>query len=681
MASLSAASIMSSFAGRGYFSEELFRKRGTFPSNRFRRSRTMSFSHLFTSAKLGNLEIPNRYVQTSVQTRGGTEDGFVGQPLFDFHRARLGQAGLVTVQQTFAWPSVKLARGLALWDDKYIEKLAELAALIKSGGAKVFLQLGGAGSRAGTKKECIAPSPVRGSWDLVVPREMTRQEILDYIECYAQAGKRLYEAGFDGFALHGGSGKFISQFLSPYSNRRTDDFGGSARKRITLPRMIVEAVRERTRSDFPVYIRFPKCDYMEGGMTLEEGIEEMGYLAEAGVDAFLMAAGGQERLWHGVPIYAEGEERNVEDTAKVKKALPDVAIIASCGMHDPHLADKMIAEGVADFIGIARPLLADPDYVGKLRRGEENSIRRCVRCNNCQTWASRPRLANRGMCCTVNPSLMMEGTYVPTPAPTPKKIYVVGGGLAGMRCALTLAERGHQVELFEKTGELGGQWLVASAGKDKATFRTLVPWLHENMLKAGVAIHLNTELDRERILSDRPDDIVLATGATPRPLTGVDGLDSGMNIVYAMDVLRGKVATGERCVVLGGRYIGLETALELARDGKKVCLVELNELGRGLISRIRGWLFKEIAACDNIRLFPNSSLFRLTEHTVEIAHGSALFPVKADTLVLAIGTVPDKKLEQALEGCDIPVHAIGDCDHIGDAYEAMDQGLALGLKL
>ena len=145
----------------------------------------MAFPHLFTPAKIGNLEIPNRYVQTSVQTRGGTEDGFVGEPLFAFHRARLGQAGLVTVQQTFAWPSVKLAQGLALWDDKYIEKLAELAALIKSGGAKVFLQLGGAGSRAGTKKECIAPSPVRGSWDLVVPREMTRQEILDYIAQYA----------------------------------------------------------------------------------------------------------------------------------------------------------------------------------------------------------------------------------------------------------------------------------------------------------------------------------------------------------------------------------------------------------------------------------------------------------------------------------------------------------------
>lgn len=641
----------------------------------------MSFPHLFTPAKLGNLEIPNRYVQTSVQTRGGTEDGFVGEPLFAFHRTRLGQAGLVTVQQTFAWPSVKLAQGLALWDDKYIEKLAELAALINSGGAKVFLQLGGAGSRAGTKKECIAPSPVRGSWDLVVPREMTRQEILDYIECYAQAGRRLYEAGFDGFALHGGSGKFISQFLSPYSNRRTDDFGGTAKKRIALPRMIVEAIREHTRDDFPVYIRFPKCDYMEGGMTLEEGIEEMGYLAEAGVNAFLMTGGGQERLWHGVPIYAESSEQNIADTAKVKKALPDVAIIASCGLHDPYEADKMIADGVADFIGIARPLLADPDYVGKLRRGEEDTIRRCVRCNNCQTWASRPRLVGRGMCCTVNPALMMEETYVSRPAEEIKNIYVIGGGLAGMRCALSLAERGHHVDLFEKTGELGGQWLVASAGSDKASFRTIVPWLKEHMDKAGVRIHMNTMVTSEQIVAAHPDEVVLATGATPRALKGVDGQDSGMPIVYAMDVLRNKVSTGERCVVLGGRYIGLETSLKLVREGKHVCLVELNELGRGLISRIRGWLFQEIATCDNIRLFPNSTLFRLTAHTAEIDHGHALFPVQADTLVLAIGTVPDKNLQEALGDCDIPVHTIGDCDHIGDAYEAMDQGIALGLKL
>lgn len=641
----------------------------------------MKYPKLFTPGTIGNLTIPNRYVQTSVQTRGGTEDGYVGEPLMGYHEARRGQAGLVTVQQSYAWPSVKLAQGLALWEDKYIEKMAELVSLIKEDGTRVFLQLGGAGSRAGSKKECIAPSPVRGSWDLVVPREMTRQEILDYIECYAQAGKRLYEAGFDGFALHGGSGKFISQFLSPYSNRRTDDFGSSAKNRIRLPQMIVEAIRERTRPDFPVYIRFPKCDYMDGGMTLEEGIEEMGYLAEAGVDAFLMSGGGQERLWHGTPIYADDSEQNMIDTAKVKAALPDVAIIASCGMHDPARAEKLLEEGAADFIGIARPLMADPDYVGKVRRGEEDRIHRCVRCNNCQTWASRPRLVGRGMPCTVNPGLLMEKTYISKPAETPKDISVVGGGLAGMRCALALAERGHKVTLFEKSGELGGQWLAASAGEEKASFRTLVPTLHRRMLEAGVDIRMNTAPTKEQLLAGKPQDIVLATGALPRPLTGLDGQDSGMDIVYAMDVLRGKVSVGERCVVLGGRYIGLETALMLGRQGKKVSLVELNELGRGLISRIRGWLFKEIAATDNIRLFPNSSLFRLTKDTAEIAHGSALFPVKADTLILAIGTVPHNPLKEELQDCGIPVHTIGDCDHIGDAFESMDQGLALGLRL
>ena len=643
----------------------------------------MAYEKIFQAGRIGAVEVPNRFVQTPVQTRGGDADGYVTQELIDFHRARSHDGkgpGLVIAQQTFAWPAVKLARGLALWDDRYIEKLSTLASAVKAGGSRVFLQLGGSGSRlAGID---AAPSPVTGSWNMKRPREISRQEMMHYLECYASAGRRLFEAGFEGFSLHGGAGKYISQFLSPWSNRRTDEFGGSPKNRVRYPIMIMNAIREQTRDDYPMIMRLPIQEFLEGGLSLEEGIEQIALMAEAGVDAFLIAGGGQESLWVDCPAYVVPGFPLMDALAAVRKALPSVTLIANCGIHEPALAEKLLEDGTADFIGINRPLLADPDYVDKVRTGREDSIRRCIRCNNCQTWANRPHLADRGMCCTVNPALMVEKSFAVSPASAPRRITVVGGGIAGMAAAAALAERGHHVILHEKTGELGGQWLAASAGREKALFRTVTATLVRRMKQAGVDVRLHSAPDKNGVLADRPEAVVLATGATPRALKGVDILSSPQGeqvaVRFGIDVLRGAEVPGKRVVVVGGRYIGMECALKLAEEGYEVSLVEMNEIGRGLIARIRAVLFRRMAEAK-IRLFPSSSLFRVTSRQVEIAHGGSVFPIDADALILAIGTVPDKSLQE----CDfgVPTYVIGDCLRIGDARESMAQGTELGLKL
>lgn len=640
----------------------------------------MPFSHLFTPGRIGTLEVPNRFVQGSVQTRCADADGYVKQELVDYHRARSREGkgpGLVIAQQTFAWPAVKLAQGLALWDDKYIEKLAALASAIKKGGSRAILQLGGSGSRlAGVE---MAPSPVVGSWNMKRPREISREEMMHYLKCYAEAGRRLYEAGFEGFSLHGRAGKYISQFFSPWSNRRTDEFGGSPENRVRYPLMIVDAIREKTRDDFPVVMGTFSHEGIEGGLSLEEGIEQIARMAEHGVDAFLLASGGQESLYLECPPYPLPDIPGLDDIAAVKKALPQVTVIANGGIHDPQEAENILAEGKADFIGITRPLLADPDYVDKVRRGDVQRIRQCLRCNNCQTWANRPHLAGRGMCCTVNPALTVEKTLEMRPAERRKTIVIVGGGLAGMSAAATLGERGHHVILHEKTDELGGQWLAASAGEDKFHFRTFIPQLAKRMADANVDIRLSSRPDKNAVLADAPDAVVLATGATPRPLRGAEiSPDTKVQRLFAIDVLRGASVPGKKVVVLGGRYIGIETALLLAEKGYEVSLVEMTEIGKGLIIRIKQVLFRKLAA-SGIRLFPNSSLFRVTSHQVEVAHGNAVLPLDADALILAIGTESDKSLQD--KEFDVPTYRIGDCDHIGDAREAVAQGAELGVTL
>ena len=643
----------------------------------------MSYPHLFTPGKIGKLDISNRFIMTPTQTRGGDADGYVTPELIAFHRARSHDGkgpGLVIAQQTFAWPAVKLARGLALWDDRYIEKLAALASAIKDGGSRAVLQLGGSGSRlAGID---MAPSPVVGSWNMKRPREISREEMMQNLRHYAEAGRRVREAGFDGISLHGGAGKYISQFLSPWSNRRTDEFGGSPARRIRYPLMIMNAIREQAGADFPVIFRMFCAEHTEGGLSIGEGIEQIALLSAGGVDAFLLGTGAQESPWNDCPPYCAPEIPGLEDFAAVKKALPEVAVIANCGIHDPARAERILADGQADFIGICRPLLADPDYVDKVRRGRPEDIRPCLRCNNCQTWEARPALAGRGMCCTVNPALMVEESLGSLPAPAPKRVVVVGGGLAGMSAAATPAERGHQVILHEKSGEPGGQWLAASAGDDKRPFRTLTAGLVRRMKQAGVDIRLNSAPDKNAILSEQPDAVVLATGAHPRDLAGVDMLPSpeqnGIARLFGIDVLRGARVPGGKVVVTGGRYIGMECAIKLAEQGYETSLVEMNEIGRGVILRIRGMLFRRMME-TGVRLFPSSSVFRLTRHQVEIAHGGSVFPIDADAVVLAIGTVPDKSLQEHDFG--VPTHVIGDCRRIGDARDAVAQGTELGLRL
>lgn len=635
-------------------------------------------SLLFSEYSFHGMKLVNRFVQTPVQTRAADEAGRATRELIDWHLARADPApGIVLVQQAYAWPAVRLARGLALWDDAFIEPLARLAEALRARGSRVFLQLGGAGSRLAGND--AAPSPVAGSWDGKIPRELTKEELRRYRDCYAEAGARLFRAGFDGFSLQGTGGKFLAQFLSPHSNRRNDEYGGSARNRVRYFLEVIDAIRQKSSADFPLIMRFDCADFMEGGLSPELGLEQAGLLIEGGVDALLLGGGGQERLKYGVPSWLLPPVPLLDLARRYKRAFPDTPVILGGKAHTPELAERILQSGAADMVALMRPLLADPAYLRKLREGRFNEARRCVCCLNCQTWERRPALKDRPLVCTVNPGVFSEGQPV-APASPARDILVAGGGLAGMEAALEAARRGHRVRLYEKGAELGGQWRIAGMPPGHEDYRSLIPSLHRDLEAAGVEIHLSAPVTRALAETLWPADIIVATGALPRELGPEFLLPSSMPIIQGIDVLRGQLPDADRVVVIGGRYIGMEAALMLAGAGKTVSLVEMNDLGQGTIARLRSGLFDELVRLD-VRLYPHSALFRITSDSVEVRHGGGLFLLPARAVVTAIGTMPERGLVAELDGGPWKLHAVGDCAGIGDALDAMFAACMLGRKI
>lgn len=309
-------------------------------------------------------------------------------------------------------------------------------------------------------------------------------------------------------------------------------------------------------------------------------------------------------------------------------------------------------------------------------------IRRCIGWLNCFTFNYRKEIQPPRVSRPVNPEVPREESMGEFRPAGKKQENRHCGGLAGMTAASTLASRGNKAILHEKTGELGGQWLAASVGPQKSSYRAYAAWLINQLNETGVEIRLSSAPSPEEIKGSDPDAIILATGAVPRQLGDVDIVPDihscGVNILYGIDVLRGKPVPGKKVAVLGGRYIGVETALMLDQKAYEASLADMTEIGQGRIPRIRGILFQRLAQSD-IRVFPNSSLFRISPHTVELAHGGSVFPLACDSLVLAIGTAPDRTRQEVDFG--LSVYVIGDCRKIGDARKAVAEGAEAGLRI
>lgn len=662
---------------------------------------------LFEPGIIGKMELKNRIVMSPMGTISHNPDGSLKNNVADYYVERAkGGVGFIICQSSTILREAAAPMRPGTWDDKFIPGLQKVASAIHQYDARCAFQLVHHGRLLtqyrhmvpqGEQIRPIAPSAIpRLLTEIQIPRtqdagvvspwvadnvpaeEASTEDIKRIKGGFAEAAGRVKQAGYDAVEIHGGHGYLISQFLSPFVNRRTDEYGGSTEKRAQFACEVIEAVREKVGPDFPIIFRLSGSDFLEGGINIDEVAFQAPLFVEAGADALDVSASEQASIDWQYPSFLFPPGPLVHLAERLKKAVR-IPIIAVGKLGDPLLAEDVLRQGKADFIAMGRQLLADPELPNKAKEERFDDIRRCIYCLNCFHFGAHPHILSEGLSCTVNPALLREKEFQLQAVATPKKVMVIGGGPAGMEAARTLAKRGHLVTLYEKTDKLGGQWYIACQQKQKKQdFSHLLRYLSKGLGKAGVEVKLNTGVTPQQVSAERPDAVVVATGATPRTLN-VHGTD-GKNVVQAMDVILGTAKVGQRVVVVGGRYVGMEIADQLADQGKKVTLVTRRALGREIERNVYLTLRNRLIE-KGVQLFPNSPLVEIRKKGVYIAFEGDIVFLKTDTVVLSVGVKPEKELIEDLKGIVSEIHAIGDCVEPRDAMWAIREGAEIARQI
>lgn len=634
----------------------------------------MAKALLFQPGRIGKLWIKNRivFLAVNVGLTAPIEEGWLTREGIDFYEERAkGGAGLIIT--TFMRPSRRLEPSIgeplvhshlaAAW-------LNELAETVHDYGARLCVQLAPGLGRNMTPIPglphggTVAPSPIPNVKDpTVISRELTREEIEQLIEDYEKSARIICQAGVDAIEIHAQQGYLLDQFMTAAWNKRTDRYGGDLEGRLTFAYELIRAVRRAAGPDFPILFRYALCHHFEGGRTVEEGLEIARRLEAAGVDALNINAGSYEAYHLAQPPTSQPRGCWVELAAAAKRVVK-IPVIVGGKLGYPELAERVLQEGKADFIGLARYLLADPEWPNKVREGRNEDIIPCI---GCHEGCIKRRRMSLNIGCAVNPRAGREKKLALQPASKKKFVMVVGGGPAGMEAARVAALRGHRVILWEQLDRLGGNLVPASVPDFKQDYRDLLNYLTRQVAKAGVEVLLGRKATPEAVREINPDALVVATGAAPLipPIKGIDREFVGTGI----DFLLGKKEFGHNVLVIGGGLVGCEAAIHLAEKGCRVVVVEvMDQVLHGMTSGYG--IAPNPNRLDMLRLLQEKGVRVLTRTKVlEIADGKALLlgekgdpaELEVDTVAVAVGLRPNNELFEALYG-DLPeVYAVGDC--------------------
>lgn len=524
---------------------------------------------VFEPFTINKLTVPNRIVMSPMVTHYATDNGTVTQRNIDYYAERAkGGIGLLTVEAMFVDMSSLEYHMLGIYDDKMIQGLKRLTDAIHREGGLASAQIihkGRLAKTATTFMKPISSSYINDMGDM--PRAMEAEEIHDLTEKFAQAARRAKEAGFDAVELHMAHGYILNQFMSPYANKRTDEYGGNAENRARFARETVEAVRKAVGPDFPITAKINATDRVRGGLEPEDWRIILPILEKAGLNAVNVSGGISETTYMMTAPMGVPRAFNLENAKKIKSytSMP-VGVVGR--IPDIELAEEILKSGAVDFVTMGRATLADPHFMKKAREGRIEDIRPCINCNQGCVGRADYFL---DICCLANPISGREGMVDMTPVKEPKRVLVIGGGPAGMEAAGTAAKKGHRVTLLEERDVLGGQFYLAGIPPLKAEVPRLVGYLEHYCRANGVEIvtgHKAAESDLERY---QPDAVIMATGGKPLTLP-IPGLSQCHT---AEDVLTGRYRVKSPCCVIGGGSVGCETADFISEQGIEVTVVEM----------------------------------------------------------------------------------------------------------
>jgi len=657
----------------------------------------MTFRRLFEPINIGQVAIKNRIAMAPMGIIGLVDrEGGLTQRAIDYFTERaLGGVGLIIVGVTRA-SDIELLPGLPYVSLQTRSSFAELAESVHYYGTKIFVQFTAGfgrvlfGSSIDGGVQPIAASALAAYWRPdVITRALETDEVEGIARALGNAAKLLREAGIDGIELHGHEGYLLDQFATAIWNKRTDKYGGNLEDRLTFPIEVLNAIKEQAGRDFPVVYRYglkhyikglwagtlKHENYVEAGRDVAEGLEMAKLLEKAGYDALHVDAGCYDSwYWAHPPTYLP--HGCLVDMAEQAKGVVDIPVITVGRLGIPELAEQVLKEKKADIVALGRALLADPHWPKKVHGGQLEEIRPCLGCHEC---VYRMLVEHKPLSCAVNPATGRERAYVLERVEKPKRVLVIGGGIAGMEAARVAAIKGCQVTLYEKGEKLGGHLIAASVPDFKQDVKRLLDWYNTQLTKLGVEVKLNTEVTPELIKREKPDRVIVATGSTS-VIPDVPGIDNPI-VVTCIDLLLGKKEAGEKVVVIGGGLVGCEVALWLANQGKKVTVVEaLPEMAEGIYEANRVMLL-DMLKDKNVELLTNTRLKEIIDEGVKVIDTDFREEtLLCDTVALAMGLEPCAKLFESLRGDITEVYLVGDAKEPRKIMHALWDGYHIAAR-
>lgn len=649
----------------------------------------MLFPHLFSPIRLGGLEVKNRTAMAPINNGLlSTDETWPLRTIRYYEERAKGGIGLVITGACRVHGLLCGIPKVGVYHERFIPSHRKLVEAVHNYGAAIFCQLTLNGGKVGKE----APSAIYNPAYPSMPAELTTDQADELVESFIRAAGFAREAGYDGVELHGGHIYLIGEFMSPSTNKRTDKYGGSFENRMRFPKDILNGIHERYPG-FPAGIKFSAYEELADGIDIPLGVEIGKYLARLEPAYLHVSASTTEMLvagrWGSVPGLYSPRNSLVSLAAEIKKACPDTVVMGTGSITVPEEAEECIAKGACDMVAIGRTVLADPEWPKKAREGRTKSITPCIRCMVCynRLWLNEP------LECSMNPYLSHEAEQELTPAVRKKKVMVIGGGPAGVRCAVTASKRGHKVTLCEKMPYIGGMMYPGSRPSFKEDVGRGLAWMEDELARSSVEVRLGVEVTPDMVETEPPDALVIAVGAEPI-VPKVPGMDKP-NVVFAVDLLRDvSKYPGKKAVVIGGGDVGCETACHLANNGFEVTLVEQYQLLMSQNNRFLRIEMTDMLKKKGVKVMTGTVLNAVIAMGAEVLLSSGKrWGIEADLVVIAIGfeeakttgeegpammARPKPGLIAALSMKAPEVHVIGDCSALGRIIDAVREGERVG---